>query len=190
MFYVRQLASKLLTISVVLLILNMALLPLMHVGYAQTANFSIKGAVSPNSNFHGVIMCTIVNGNNGTIIIQSPVGRGLVHVLMSPSLTCDSSTPICLSSTVVDATDTDAFKVGDTARFSIDLNAKQETVSLLTGVLTGFDVHVSLSKVWNMTSVSTGVNSTISNVPTMTNSTTPRHLTLLLSESVGVGAKG
>ncbi|MGI0093684.1 MAG: hypothetical protein ACREA8_06230 [Nitrosotalea sp.] len=174
----------------VLLVLNVTLLPLMHAGYAQTANFSIKGAVSPSSNFHGVMMWTIVDGNKGTIIIQSPVGRSLVHVSVSPSLTCDSSTLICLSSTVIDATDTDVFKVGDTARFSIDLNAKQETVSLLTGVLAGFDVNVPLSKVWNTTSVSTGVNSTISNVPTMTNSTTPRHFTLLLSESVGVGAKG
>ncbi len=189
-FYVRRLTSKLLAISIVFLILNVTLLPLMHAGYAQTANFSIKGAVSPSSNFHGVIMWTIVDGNKGTIIIQSPVGRGLVHVSISPSLTCGSSTPVCLSSTVIDATDTDVFKVGDTAKFSIDLNAKQETVSLLTGVLAGFDVDVPLSKVWNTASVSTGMNSTISNVPATTNSTTPRHLTLLLSESVGVGAKG
>jgi hypothetical protein len=173
-----------------LLILNVTLVPLLHAGYAQTANFSIKGAVSSSSNFHGVIMWTIVDGNKATIIIQSPVGRGLVHASISHSQTCNSPTSICLSSTVVDATDTDVFKVGDTARFSIDLNAKQENVSLLTGVLAGFDVNVSLSKVWNTTSVSTAVNSTISNVHTMTNSTTPHHLTLLLSESVGVGAKG
>ncbi|HJW19049.1 MAG TPA: hypothetical protein VJ571_00650 [Candidatus Nitrosotalea sp.] len=182
--------SKLLTVFVTLLVLSVVLLSLMHAGYAQTANFSIKGAVSPSSNFHGVMMWTIINGNKGTIIIQSPVGRGLVHVSVSPSLTCGSSASICFSSTVIDATDTDVFKVGDTAKFSIDLNAKQETVSLLTGILAGFDVNVPLSKVWNTTSVSAGVNSTISNVPPVTNSTTPKHLTLLLSESVGVGAKG
>ncbi len=189
-FYVRQLTSKLLTIFVILLVLNVALLPLMHVGYAQTANFSIKGAISPSSNFHGVMMWTIIDGAKGTIIIQSPVGRGLVHISISPSLTCGSSVPICLSSTVIDATDTDVFKVGDTARFAIDLNAKQETVSLLTGILAGFDVNVSLSKVWNTTSVSTGVNSTTaSNVHEMTNSTVPRHFTLSLNESVGVACK-
>lgn len=188
-FYVRQLISKLITIFMVLLILNVTL-PLMHAGYAQTTNFSIKGAISPSSNFHGVMMWTIVDGSKGTIIIQSPVGRGLVHVSISPSLACGSSMPICLSSTVVDATDTDVFKVGDTAKFSIDLNAKQETVSLLTGVLAGFDVNVPLSKVWNTTSVSTAVNSTISNVPTMTNATTPKHFTLSLNESVGITTKG
>ncbi len=189
LFYVRPLTTKLLAISV-FLILSVTLLPLMHTGYAQTTNFSIKGAVSPSSNFHGVIMWTIIDGSKGTIIIQSPVGRGLVHAAISPSQICGSSAPICLTSTVIDDTNTDVFKVGDTSRFAIDLNAKQETVSLLTGVLAGFDVNVSLSKVWNTTSVSTGVNSiTSSNVP-ITNSTAPRHLTLSLNESVGIAAKG
>ena len=190
MFYARWLTSKLLIISV-FLILSVTLLPLMHTGYAQTANFSLKGAVSPSSNFHGVMMWTIINGNKGTIIIQSPVGRGLVHTLISSNQTCGSSVPICLTSTVIDATDTNVFKAGDTAKFAIDLNAKQETVSLLTGVLAGFDVNIPLSKVWNTTPVSTGVNSTASsNVPIMTNSTAPRHLAISLNESVGVGAKG
>lgn len=175
----------------VLLILNVALLPLMHVGYAQTTNFSIKGAVAGSSNFRGVIMWTIIDGNKGTIIIQSPAGRGLVHTLISPSITCGSSVPICLSSTVIDTTDTDVFKMGDTARFSIDLNAKQETVSILTGVLTGFDVTVNLSKVWNATSVSTGViPTTSSNATAMANSTAPRHFTLSLNESIGISGKG
>jgi putative hemolysin len=121
----------------------------MHAGYAQTpAKFSIKGAVSESSNFHGVIMWTIVDGNKGTIFLQSPVGRGIVHVSLSPSTTCDSSTPICLFSTVIDTTDSKAFKVGDTARFSINLDSKQESVSLLSGTLAGFDVTVSLSKTW------------------------------------------
>ncbi len=190
LFYVRWLTSKLLAISVVL-ILSVILLPLMHVVYAQTVNFSLKGAVSPSSNFHGVMMWTIIDGNKGTIIIQSPVGRGLVHTSISPSQTCGLSVPICLASTVIDATDTDVFKAGDTAKFAIDLNAKQETVSLLTGVLAGFDVNIPLSKVWNTTPISTGVNSTASsNVPIITNSTSPRHFTLSLNESVGITAKG
>ncbi len=194
-FYVKQLTSKLLGIFMVFLVLTVTLLPLMTAGYAQTANVSIKGAVSESSNFHGVIMWTIINGDKGTIIIQSPVGRGLVHVSISPNLTCDTSVPVCLSSTVIDSTDTDVFKVGDTAKFSIDTNAKQETVSLLTGVLAGFDVTVNLSKVWNTTPVlptsSTGVNSTNpSNVTTIIPPQTPRHLTLSLNESVGVSVQG
>ncbi|MDE1728429.1 hypothetical protein [Candidatus Nitrosotalea okcheonensis] len=187
----------------VLLILNVTLLSSMHVGYAQTTNFSTKGAVAGNSNFRGAIMWTIIDGNKGTIIIQSPVGRGLVHTSISPSTTCGSSVPTCLSSNVIDATDTDIFKAGDTTRFSIDLNAKQETVSILTGVLAGVDVTVNLSKVWNATSVSAGVNSTTSsNATAMINSTTssnatamvhspaPRHFTLSLNESVGISGKG
>ncbi len=151
------LASKLTSSFVIFLVLSVTL-PFMHLGYAQTTssvNFSAKGTVVESSNFHGVVMWTIVHGDKGTILIQSPAGRGLVHVSISPSTTCDSSTPICLLSTVIDTTDNDVFKVGDTARYSIDLNAKQETVSLLTGVLAGFDVTVNLSKTWNKTPTST-----------------------------------
>ena len=254
------LTLKLTSGFVIFLVLSVTLLPLMHVGYAQTisnpVNFSIKGAVAESSNFHGVIMWTIIHGNKGTILIQSPVGRGLVHVSISPSTTCDSTTPICLFSTVTDTVNNDVFKVGDTARFSIDLDTKQETVSLLTGLLAGFDVTVNLSKTWNKIStpsiVSTyanstmanpasvycvnhggkldirttslgqtgicvfsngyecdewnylrgecspvtmtgGVNSTIHsniNSTAITNSTTPRHLTVNLNESVGITAKG
>lgn len=160
------LASKLTSSFVIFLILSVSI-PLLHLGYAQTTSsvsFSTKGAVAESSNFHGVIMWTIVHGDKGTILIQSPAGRGLVHVSLSPSTTCDSSTPICLLSTVIDTTDNDVFKVGDTARYSIDLNAKQETVSLLTGVLAGFDVTINLSKIWDKTPIpqttTTSTNST------------------------------
>ncbi|HEU5488527.1 MAG TPA: hypothetical protein VFV16_06865, partial [Candidatus Nitrosotalea sp.] len=147
--------SKLTSSVVILLVLGLTL-PLMHLGYAQTpssVNFSSKGTVAESSNFHGVVMWTIVHGDKGTILIQSPVGRGLVHVSISPGTTCDSSVPVCLLSTVIDTTDNNVFKVGDTARYSIDLNAKQETVSLLTGVLAGFDVTVNLSKTWDKTPI-------------------------------------
>jgi len=161
------LTLKLTSSFVIFLVLGMTL-PLIHLGYAQAAlnsvNFSTKGTVAESSNFHGVIMSTIVHGDKGTILIQSPAGRGLVHVSISQSTACDSSIPICLLSTVTDTTDNDVFKVGDTARYSIDLNAKQETVSLLTGVLAGFDVTVNLSKTWDKTLVSstttTSANST------------------------------
>jgi|GEM_PF-1215648 len=162
------LTLKLTSSFVIFLVLGMTL-PLIHLGYAQAAsnsvNFSTKGTVAESSNFHGVIMWTIVHGDKGTILIQSPAGRGLVHVSISQSTACDSSIPICLLSTVTDTTDNDVFKVGDTARYSIDLNAKQETVSLLTGVLAGFDVTVNLSKTWDKTLVS-------STTTTSTNSTT------------------
>ena len=160
------LALKLTSSFVIFLVLSVTSLPLMHLGYAQTssssANFSAKGAVAESSNFHGVIMWTMIHGDKGTILIQSPAGRGLVHVSISPSTMCDSSTPICLLSTVIDTADNDVFKVGDTARFSINLNAKQETVSLLTGILAGFDVTVNLSKTWDKTpqSSTTTTNST------------------------------
>ena len=166
------LASKLTDSFVIFLVLSAALLPLMHLGYAQTTssvNFSAKGTVAESSNFHGVVMWTIVNGDKGTILIQSPVGRGLVHVSISPSTTCDSSVPVCLLSTVIDTTDNNVFKVGDTARYSIDLDAKQETVSLLTGVLAGFDVTVNLSKTWNKTPIVSSTATTSANSTTIAN---------------------
>jgi len=167
-FLRMTLASKLTSSVVIFLVLSL-IIPLMHLGYAQTSsvNFSAKGTVAESSNFHGVVMWTIIHGDKGTILLQSPVGRGLVHVSISPSTTCDSSTPICLLSSVIDTTDNNVFKVGDTARYSIDLNAKQETVSLLTGVLAGFDVTVNLSKTWDKTPVSTTIT-------TSANSTTPK----------------
>ena len=161
-FLHEVLTLKLTGSFVIFLVFSMALFPLMHDGYAQIVsnpvNFSMKGVVAESSNFHGVIMWTIMHGNKGTILIQSPVGRGLVHVSISPSTACDSSIPICLLSTVTDTVNNDVFKVGDTARFSIDLNAKQETVSLLTGLLAGFDVTVNLSKTWDKNSISSITN--------------------------------
>lgn len=151
----------------VLLVLSVTGLPLTHIVYAQTGsnsvNVSTKGEVSESSNFHGVVMWTIINGNKGTIILQSPVGRAMVHVSITPSTNCDSSMPICLLSTVTDAGDNGILNVGDTARFSFDLDAKKETVSLLSGTLAGFDVSVNLSKTWNKSPASstvTSVNST------------------------------
>lgn len=168
-FLRMTLASKLASSVVIFLVLSLTM-PLMHLGYAQTSsvNFSAKGTVAESSNFHGVVMWTIIHGDKGTILLQSPVGRGLVHVSISPSATCDSSTPICLLSSVIDTTDNNVFKVGDTARYAIDLNTKQETVSLLTGVLAGFDVTVNLSKTWDKTPVSPTIT-TSANSTTMAN---------------------
>lgn len=189
----NALKSRLTGGFVVILVMSM-ILPLLHVAHAQTLSdtesFSVKGTVSDNSNFHGVVMWTIISGDKGTILIQSPAGRGLVHVSITKSTTCESSVPICLFSTVVDTTDNDVFKVGDTARFAIDLDGKQETVSLLTGLLAGFDVSVNLSKMWNMhydalhMSSNYGVNST-----KMETSMAPRHYDLNLTESVGIQVK-
>lgn len=120
----------------------------MPMGNAQLPALSTKGSVSESSNFHGVVMWTIIGNDTGTVILQSPAGRGIVHLLVSPSTACDSSTPICLFSTVSGATNDDVFKVGDTARFSINPDSKQESVSLLTGTLAGFEVTVDLSKTW------------------------------------------
>jgi hypothetical protein len=129
--------------------LCIVLIPLANTGYAQTpTKFSTKGAVSESSTFHGVIMWTIINDNKGMIILQSPVGRGLVHTSIAPSTNCDSSMTICLFSTVVDSTDSNVFKTGDTARISANLDSKQESISMLTGVLAGFDASVNLSKTW------------------------------------------
>lgn len=149
------------------------LIPLANTGYAQIpAKFSTKGEVSESSTFHGVIMWTIIHDNKGTIILQSPIGRGLVHTSIAPSTNCDSSMPICLFSTVIDSTDSTVFKTGDTARISANLDSKQESISMLTGVLAGFDASVNLSKTWT----SHPVNST-------------KHFEIGLNESIGIKAK-
>ncbi|MEO9307959.1 MAG: hypothetical protein ABI342_06595 [Nitrososphaera sp.] len=162
--------ARLLTI----LVLSASLILFANPVHAQTpTKFSTKGAISESSNFHGVILWTIIDNNKGTMILQSPVGRGLVHVSIAPSTTCDSSTPICLFSTVIDSTDSNVFKTGDTARISINLDSKQESLSMLTGVLAGFDASVDLSNTWIPHSV--------------TNST--KHYQIGLNESIGVTAK-
>ena len=89
-----MLTSKLLGGFMVLLILSVAI-PLTHTVNAQinsnSVNVSTKGIVSESSNFKGVVMWTIINGDKGTIILQSPVGRAMVHVSITPSTNCDSS---------------------------------------------------------------------------------------------------
>ena len=163
---------------------------------SNTVKFSTKGTIAESSNFHGAIMWSIINGDKGTIIIQSPAGRGLVRISISPT-TCATSTPICLLSTVTDASQSQVFKAGDTARFSVDLSAKQQTVSILSGTLVGFDVSVNLSKTWNKTPVSTTIPppATNSTLPTNTNSTTvtayvPKHFPINLNESMIIKAHG
>ncbi len=147
------------------LILSVIVFSLVHTASAQTnsVNVSTKGVVSQGSNFAGIVMWTIINGDKGTIILQSPVGRAMIHVTIAPSTNCDTSMPICLLSTVSDAGDNGLLKVGDTARFSFDLGAKKETISLLSGALAGFDVSVDISKSWNKVSspaTTTPTNST------------------------------
>jgi len=197
--------SKLIAGFMIFLVLSIASLPLTHTVYGQTVpntmKLSTKGSIAESGNFHGAIMWTAINGDKGTIIIQSPAGRGLAHVSISPSTNCSSSTVTCLMSTVTDVGQIDAFKVGDTARLSIDVNSKQETVSILTGTLAGFDVTVNLSKTWSKNAApvtpvtpTTPVNSTTNNpvnIPS-TNSTTAqtsgKHLSINFTENVGVSA--
>ncbi len=189
--------SKLLFSFILLLVLSLSSLPLTHTVYGQTATntlkLSTKGTVAESNNFHGAILWTVINGNNGIMIVQSPAGRGLAHISISPSTNCSSPTATCLMSTVTDAGQIGVFKVGDTARISIDANSNQETVSILTGTLAGFDVSVSLSKIWskNVAPVTptAPVNSTTTQTnATSTNSTTtqtsPKHLSADLSESL------
>jgi uncharacterized protein len=239
-----MLRSKLLGGFLILLILGITMSPLANTVNAQTSsnsvNVSTKGIVSDSSNFHGVVMWTIINADKGTIILQSPVGRAMVHVSIAPSTNCDTSMPICLLSTVTDAGNNGILNVGDTARLSFDIGAKKETVSLLSGALAGFDVSVNLSQTWNKAPVSTSTttNSTgIANPASVycvnhggkldiqttssgqtgictfpdgskceewsylrgqcspaasgsQNSTSARHLTLSLNESVGIAVKG
>lgn len=196
--------SKLLFSFILLLVLSISSLPLTHTVYGQTTSnaliLSTKGTVAESSNFHGAVLWTVINGNNGIMIIQSPVGRGLVHVSISSSTNCSSPTATCLLSTVTDTGQTDAFKVGDTARIAIEANSNQETVSMLSGTLAGFDVNVSLSKVWSKhvtsitpvpptTTPTNSTNSTVTNPGNVTSAnptktqTSPKHLSADLSES-------
>jgi putative hemolysin len=155
----KMLTSKLLGGLMVLLVLGVTMFPLTNIVNAQTAsnsvNVSTKGIISDSSNFHGVVIWTIINGDKGTIILQSPVGRAMVHVSIAPSTNCDTSLPICLLSTVADAGNNGILNVGDTSRLSFDIGAKKETISLLSGALAGFDVTVNLSQTWNKAPAST-----------------------------------
>ena len=178
--------SKLIAGFMIFLVLSIASLPLTHTVYGQTApntmKLSTKGSIAESSNFHGAILWTAINGNSGMMIIQSPAGRGLAHVSISPSTNCSSLTATCLMSTVTDAGQIAAFKVGDTARLSIDVNSKQETVSILTGTLAGFDVTVNLSKTWskNVTPVTPVIPITPSTPTAPVNSTTTHPINLSL----------
>ena len=191
--------AKLLFCFVLLLVLSLSSLPLTHTVYGQTTamKLSTKGPVAESSNFHGAILWTVINGNDGIIIVQSPAGRGLAHISVTPSTNCSSPTAICLLSTVTDAGQIGVFKVGDTTRISIDVNSNQETASILTGTLAGFDVSISLSKIWNKTvapvtpttlvAPTAPVNSTTTQANTSTNSTatpaSPKHFSADLAES-------
>ncbi|MFZ0184929.1 MAG: hypothetical protein WBV92_04875 [Nitrosotalea sp.] len=193
--------SKLIASFMIILVLGVASLPLTHNVYAQsvTMKLATKGPIAESSNFHGAIMWIAIDGNNGIIIIQSPAGRGLAHVSVSPSTNCSSSTATCLLSTVTDPGQIGFIKTGDTARLAIDVNSKQETVSILSGTLAGFDITVNLSEIWGNNVVPTTpvtptppttnpVNSTSTN--STTTQTSGRHLSINLTENMGLAAEG
>jgi len=104
-----------------------------------------KGIIVPNNVFAGTVIWTSIHDSKGLAIVQTPAGRSITHFTVSLSNACASST-ICYFATVTD-TSSQAFKVGDTARFSVDPENNQEKVSLLTGFLAGVDVEVNLSKI-------------------------------------------
>ena len=198
----------------IVLILGITTLPITNLVYGQTSTMklSTKGPIAESSNFHGAILWTIIDGDKGTLIIQSPAGRDLVRLSISPGNDCSTPTATCLMSAVSEAGTAGVFNVGDTARLAIDTASKQETISVLTGTLAGFDVTVDLAKVWNKTSIAktpasstnatttpvnpipnpvtpttpTAVNTTSTN---STTTTTPKHLSADLSESFKMASR-
>src|SRR5712692_6359453 len=148
-----MLSSRLSICTTILLILGVISFSVTHTAFAQnqtnSVNFSGKGIIAENSNFHGTVMWTIIHGDKGTVIIQSPIGRGLAHLSVTPSDACESTVSTCLFANVTDTKNIQAFNVGDTSRFAISLEDKQETISILSGFLAGFDVTINLSQVWS-----------------------------------------
>ena len=114
-----------------------------------SVNFYGKGMIAESSNFHQTIMWTSIRGDKGTIILKSPIGRSFVHASISPSNACSSSVSLCLLANVTDAKNIQALTIGDTAKFAIGTDNKIQTISLLSGVLAGFDIKVNLSKIWS-----------------------------------------
>ena len=149
-----MLAAKLSGICIIFfLVISVTSIPVLDNAFAQDqprfVKFSGKGLVVANRDFRDTVVWTIIHGTKGTLIIQSPQGRGIAHLSLVPSNTCQSSLSICSLATVSDTNQIPIFQVGDTARFSIDVDSKQETISVLSGVISGFNVTFNLSKTWS-----------------------------------------
>jgi hypothetical protein len=138
---------------VIVIIIFVAIsLPLLQTTFAEipsnSANLSVKGTVMDGKFFQGAILWTILHEKNGTMIIQSASGYGVIHFSISPSVECAETMAICFFSSIADTTNNNVFKVGDTFVFSIDVKSRQEIISLITGSLAGNDVKVSINKTW------------------------------------------
>ncbi|MBI3842113.1 MAG: hypothetical protein HY295_03050 [Thaumarchaeota archaeon] len=109
--------------------------------------FYSKGKVVENSHFPGTVMWTLIKGDKGKVILQTFAGREVVSFSVSLSDACENHPTICISTVVTEAVNTQAIQVGDTANFGIDINNKQQKISLLSGFLANVDVTVNLTKI-------------------------------------------
>ena len=124
---------------------------LIHPAYAEKNAdlpvFYSKGTIVENSHFPGTVMWTLINGDKGKVILQTFAGREVVNFSVSLSDACENHPTICLSTVVTEVRNVQAIQVNDTANFGIDLNSKQQKISLLSGFLANVDVTINLSKI-------------------------------------------
>ncbi len=111
--------------------------------------------------FPGTPVWTIINGQNGTFLVQGINGLVVVRSTIAQNDTCETQY-LCLDSKITKVKNSvGAFKVGDEAKIKIDLNNKQETVSFLSGFFEGVEIPIIFSNMWM--AQNTGANSTIAN---------------------------
>ena len=110
------------------------------------SHFTAKGTVEPNSPFGGKVLWTIIDGDKGTIVGNSPLGLTIIRLDVEPHYTCyDSPNTVCLNVTATSVKNTQFIKVGDNAVLVFEMPDKQ-AISIMSGDLETLGIRVDIDK--------------------------------------------
>lgn len=95
----------------------------------------------------GEIVRTLINGNKATIIHAGMSGIEVIRIDIRHSDTCvQTEATLCFEGTVTETKNIKTHKAGDEIGITLDLKNKKETVSFISGTISGASVAINLSK--------------------------------------------
>jgi arylsulfatase len=113
----------------------------------QSTDFAAKGKTAYSSHFPGIIIWTQIKGIDNTFVFHGLDDELVVlRTTLTPAGECDQGL-LCYDGTVNNAKNSQAIRVGDTFKLTIDTATNTENVSFLSGFLENVDVKISLTKI-------------------------------------------
>ena len=112
------------------------------------SHFSVKGTITENNPFGGLVFWTIVSGDQGTLVTSSSSGVTVFRLDMKQSDSCpELPNTVCLDSTVksIKNSQLGLVEVGDQAKMVFEMPEKQ-SITMLSGELATLEIQLDISK--------------------------------------------